>query len=128
MKSTFRVAAIATLVSFCAACTKTVHVPLDPDNAISEKHIDGMVAFHLRDTRTLVSNCVSVNEDAFVLRCVHQGSRMEDIEPMTIQRDEVESMELLDKKYRPLVIAAASGLFVFMLFYAWSGKAGFGDI
>lgn len=122
----FRLAALVTLVAFVAACTR--HVPINPDIAIAEQRIDGVVALHLRDTRTIVSDRVTVADSAFVVASVREDGEMRPVEPMVIPRGDVASMELLEKHYRPLVIAGAATLLVLLLFFAWSDDPGWGDI
>ena len=125
-----RTVTVVACVVFLAACTKTTRVPINPDDAIRQyRHIEGIVAFHLADARTIVSDDVSVGGDDFVVASMREDDgKMRDIPPLVIEREQVESMELLSKEYQPVVIAAGTLLLVFMLFYAFSDKPGFGDV
>src|SRR6188768_4189359 len=99
---THRAIVALTTLAFLSACT--TYVPIKPDVAAGE-HLDGTIAFHLRDSRTLVSDDVSVTDTGFVFRSVRESGEMREIQPMLIERADVESMERVSKNYRPLWIA-----------------------
>jgi hypothetical protein len=121
---THRAIAALTTLAFLSACT--TYVPIKPDVAADE-HLDGTIAFHLRDSRTLVSDDVSVTDAGFVLRSVRESGEMREIQPMLIERTDVESMERVSKNYRPLWIAGGAVLLVGMLFFVFSDEPGWGD-
>ena len=52
---------------------------------------------------------------------------MRAIQPMLIERADVESMERVSKNYRPLWIAGGAVLLVGMLFFVFSDEPGWGD-
>lgn len=115
---------VLTTIAFLSACTK--YVPIDPDVTAVE-HLDGTIAFHLRDSRTMVSDDVSVTDAGFILKTVRESGDMKEIQPMLIERANVESMERVSKNYRPLWIAGGAVLLVGMLFFVFSDEPGWGD-
>ena len=122
----FRSFSVVTLLCFLTACTKSVAV--NPDAAITEPRlVHGLVAIHLLDTRTIVSDKVSVAEDRFVVASVRENGEMREVAPMTIPRAEVESIDLISKNYRPVWIVGGAALLVLMLFFAHGDAPGFGD-
>ena len=123
MRTNRPILALTTLV-FLSACTTSV--PIKPDVAAAG-HLDGKIVFHLRDSRTIVSDDVSITDDGYVLRRVRENGDMHEIEPMLIERGEIESMERESKNYRPLWIAGGAVLLVGMLFFAFSDEPGWGD-
>jgi hypothetical protein len=122
----FRLAALGTLVAFIAACTR--HIPVNPDVAIAEQRIEGLVAIHLEDQRVLVSDWVTVSDSTFVVSSLREDGQMKPVAPIVIPRGEVASIERLEKHYRPLVLAGAGALLVLLLFFVWSDEPGWGDI
>ena len=113
-----------TALAFLSACT--TQVPVDPNVAVAE-HLEGTITFHLRDSRTIVSDDVSVTDNGYVLRRVRDNGDMHEIEPMLIERAEIESMERASKNYRPLWVAGGAVLLVGMLFFVFSDEPGWGD-
>jgi len=123
MRTNRPILALTTLV-FLSACTTSV--PVDPNVAVAD-HLDGTITFHLRDSRTIVSDDVSITDDGYVLRRVRENGDLHEIQPMLIERADIESMERVSKNYRPLWIAGGAVLLVGMLFFAFSDEPGWGD-
>jgi len=123
--SAYRAIVAITATAFLSACT--TYAPIDPDVAVVEHRLDGTIAFHLRDSRTIVSDDVSVSDAGFVLRRVRENGETHEVQPILIERADIESIERVSKNYRPLWIAGGAVLLVGMLFFAFSDEPGWGD-
>jgi len=94
-----------TMTCLFAACASVKSV--DPAGPFEEREIDDTLVLHLRNGETLTTNRASVTDSTFVLRTLIEDGKERRIDPMTVRRDEVESMSRIKPRW-PVIIGIAA--------------------
>lgn len=108
-------------ITLLVACTK--RIPINPDVAVAERKVDGLVEIHLRDGRMILTQDVAVTDSTFVVSSLREGGRRVPVDPIVIPHGDVESIERLKgDMLAAVVVAGTVGLFFGFILWAFASS------